>query len=57
VSNIKRIADLKDYDEILKNIKVGQPAFLEKDGHVSYAILDIVEYANMQTVASEVKKI
>ena len=46
--NIKPVSDLKNYDEVLRGIDVGQPVFLTKDGHGLYAILDMREYEKTQ---------
>ncbi len=45
--NIKPVSDLRNYDEVLKDISVGEPVFLTKDGRGRYAILDMKEYENL----------
>ncbi len=42
--NIKPISDLRNYNEVLRDIAVGEPVFLTKNGRGRYAILDIEEY-------------
>lgn len=42
--NIKPVSDLRNYNEVLKNITIGDPVFLTKNGRGKYAIIDIVEY-------------
>ena len=42
--NIKPVSDLRNYGEILREVAVGQPVFLTKNGHGRYAVLDIEEY-------------
>lgn len=42
--NIKPISDLRNYGEILRDVAVGSPVFLTKNGHGRYAVLDIEEY-------------
>jgi len=42
--NIKPISDLRNYGEVLRNVAVGSPVFLTKNGHGRYAVLDIDEY-------------
>lgn len=42
--NIKPVSDLRNYGEILRDVAIGQPVFLTKNGHGRYAVLDIEEY-------------
>ncbi len=42
--NIKPVSDLRNYGEILRDVAVGQPVFLTKNGHGRYAVLDMEEY-------------
>lgn len=42
--NIRPISDLKNYDEVLKEISVGDPLFLTQDGRGRYVIVDLYEY-------------
>ena len=42
--NIKPVSDLRNYNEALKDIAVGEPVFLTKNGRGRYAIVDIEEY-------------
>ena len=46
--NIKPVSDLRNYSEVLRDIKVGQPVFLTKNGRGKYAIIDMREYENTQ---------
>ena len=46
--NIKPISDLTKYHEVLRDIDVGAPVFLTKNGHGRYAILDIKDYEKTQ---------
>lgn len=39
--NIKPVSDLRNYGEVLRDVAVGQPVFLTKNGHSRYAVLDI----------------
>ena len=41
---IKPISDLRNYGEILRDVAIGAPVFLTKNGHGRYAVLDIDEY-------------
>ena len=42
--NIKPISDLRNYNEVLRDIAVGAPVFLTKNGRGRYAIVDMEEY-------------
>lgn len=42
--NIKPISDLRNYGEVLRNVSIGSPVFLTKNGRGRYAVLDIDEY-------------
>lgn len=46
--NIKPVSDLRNYNEVLRDIAVGQPVFLTKNGRGRYAILDMDEYEKTQ---------
>ncbi len=41
---IKPVSDLRNYNEVLKDISVGEPVFLTKNGRGRYVILDVDEY-------------
>ena len=41
---IKPVSDLRNYGEILRDVAVGQPVFLTKNGHGRYAVLDMEDY-------------
>ena len=45
--NIKPVSDLRNYNEVLNDITVGEPVFLTKNGRGRYAILDIKEYEKL----------
>lgn len=42
--NIKPISDLRNYSEVLRDVAVGSPVFLTKNGRGRYAIIDMQEY-------------
>ena len=46
--NIKPVSDLRNYSEVLRDIDVGQPVFLTKNGRGKYAIIDMREYEETQ---------
>ena len=41
---IKPVSDLRNYNEVLKDIGEGEPVFLTKNGRGRYVIIDIDEY-------------
>jgi len=42
--NIKPVSDLRNYNEVLRSIAVGEPVFLTKNGRGRYVIVDMEEY-------------
>ena len=42
--SIKPVSDLRNYWEVLRDVAVGQPVFLTRNGHGRYAVLDMEEY-------------
>ena len=42
--NIKPVSDLRNYNEVLRDIAVGEPVFLTKNGRGRYVLIDIEEY-------------
>ena len=42
--NIKPISDLRNYGEVLRDVAIGSPVFLTKNGRGCYAVVDIEEY-------------
>lgn len=46
--NIKPVSELRNYPEILKDVRAGCPIFLTKNGTGRYVILDIADYANVE---------
>ena len=45
---IKPVSDLRNYPEILKDVKIGNPVFLTKNGTGRYVLLDIADYATVE---------
>ncbi len=45
--NIKPVSDLRNYTEVLRDIAVGEPVFLTKNGRGRYAIIDMEEYEKL----------
>jgi prevent-host-death family protein len=60
--NIKPVSDLRNYGEVLRDVAIGQPVFLTKNGYGRYAVLDIEEYREyekmkaMKRLLSELEK-
>lgn len=50
--NIKPISDLRNYNEVLRDVAVGEPVFLTRNGRGRYAVVDIEEY---EKTAAEIK--
>ena len=48
--NIKPVSDLRNYNEVLRDIAVGEPVFLTKNGRGRYAIVDIEEYEKTRAI-------
>lgn len=46
--NIKPVSDLRNYNEVLRDISVGEPVFLTKNGRGRYAIMDMEDYEKIQ---------
>lgn len=42
--NIKPISDLRNYGAVLRDVSVGAPVFLTKNGRGRYAIVDLEDY-------------
>ncbi len=42
--NIKPISDLRNYAEVLRDVSMGEPVFLTKNGRGRFAILTIDDY-------------
>ena len=39
--NIKPISDLRNYTEVLKEVRANQPVYLTRNGRGAYAIVDV----------------
>jgi prevent-host-death family protein len=42
--NIKLVSDLRNYNEVLRDISVGEPVFLTKNGRGRYVLIDMEDY-------------
>ncbi|WP_240373998.1 type II toxin-antitoxin system prevent-host-death family antitoxin [Bacillus piscicola] len=55
--NSKPVSDLRNYNEVLKDITVGEPVFLTKNGRGRFAIVDIEEYERNQATIKLLSKL
>ncbi|GAB6179443.1 type II toxin-antitoxin system prevent-host-death family antitoxin [Desulfotomaculum defluvii] len=55
--NIKPISDLRNYNNVLRSCKVGEPVFLTKNGRGRYALLDMQDYEKQQAVIKLLSKL
>ena len=46
--NIKPISDLRNHSDVLRDVAVGAPVFLTKNGRGRYAILDMRDFERAQ---------
>ena len=46
--SIKPVSDLRNYSEILREIAIGNPVFLTKNGRGKYVLLDMEDYERTQ---------
>ena len=60
--NIRPVSELRNYGEVLRDVAVGRPVFLTKNGHGRYAVLDMEDYRAyekllaMQKLTDELEK-
>ena len=47
---IKPISDLRNYNTVLKDVAVGSPVYLTKNGHGAYAIVDIRDHEEFEKI-------
>ncbi len=55
--NIKPVSDLRNYNEVLRDVAVGEPVFLTKNGRGRYALVDMVEYEKTQATIKLLSKL
>jgi len=55
--NIKPVSDLRNYNKVLRDISVGEPVFLTKNGRGRYVIIDIAEYQKQEATIKLVSKL
>ena len=52
---IKPISDLRNYTTVLKDVAVGSPVYLTKNGRGCYAIIDIKDQEEYERIRAEFK--
>ena len=45
---IKPVSDLRNYPEVLKDVKSGNPVYLTKNGTGHYVLIDIADYNSVE---------
>ena len=48
MANILPVIDLKNYNEVLKYCRKGEPVFMTKNGRERFVVLDIEDYGREQ---------
>ena len=55
--NIKPISDLRNYTEVLKEVRTNQPVYLTRNGKGAYAIVDINELDRLKASVQLLSKL
>ncbi len=55
--NIKPISDLRNYTEVLKEVRVNQPVYLTRNGSGAYAIVDMEELDRLKATLQLLTKL
>jgi len=50
MTNIKPISDLRNYTEVLKEVSIGNPVYLTRNGRGEFAIMRIQEYDELRAI-------
>ena len=50
--NIRPVSDLRNYNEVLRDVAVKEPVFLTKNGRGRYVLMEIQDYERMQATIS-----
>ena len=45
---IKPVSELRNYPDVLKEVKAGVPVYLTKNGSGRYVLMDIADYATVE---------
>ncbi len=57
MANILPVSDLRNYNEVLKNCRIGEPVFLTKNGRGRFVVLDIEDYERDREEKKLLKKL
>ena len=57
MAKILPVSDLRNYNEVLKNCRSGEPVFLTKNGRGRFVVLDIEDYERAQSEKKLLKKL
>jgi prevent-host-death family protein len=55
--NIKPVSDLRNYNDVLRDVAVGEPVFLTKNGRGRYALVDINDFEKTQATLKLMSKL
>ena len=55
--NIKPVSDLRNYNEVLRDIAVWEPVFLTKNGRGRYVLIDIEDYEKTKAAIKLLSKL
>lgn len=55
--NIKPISDLRNYTEVLKEVRTNQPVYLTRNGRGVYAIVDMEELDRLKATVQLLTKL
>ena len=55
--NIKPISDLRNYTEVLKEVRTNQPVYLTRNGRGAYAIVDMNEFDRLKATVQLLAKL
>ena len=55
--NIKPVSDLRNYNEVLRDIAVGETVFLTKNGRGRYVLIDIEDYEKTKAAIKLLSKL
>lgn len=55
MTTILPVSDLRNYNEVLKNCRRGEPVFLTKNGRGCFVVLTIEDYERASTLMSAEK--
>lgn len=48
MANILPVSDLRNYNEVLKNCRKGEPVYLTKNGRGRFVVMDIEDYERVR---------